>query len=192
MRTSTIAASIIAGLAFLPAVPAPPVFIALGASAATAAAMTSGLTSGLVSGSIGAGVGAGVACGAKKTCGHRRRAAYEHAEKLVREITDQLDMRGEVPGPGPAPKGVPQYNWDNCFHDALKSKITVHGPVGDNHIKVEGLPPSCMVLSTVLDGKTSGGPTPVPCGSACIEYSGMDVASYENIRKMINTQILHA
>ncbi|KAI2625905.1 hypothetical protein GGR54DRAFT_522052 [Hypoxylon sp. NC1633] len=189
MRTSVIVGSLIASLAFLQGVPAPPVFIALGATAATATAMTSGLTSGLVSGSIGASVGAGVAC-ARGGC-RRRQAAFMHASKVVRDISSQLDTRdSQVPGPPPAPQGIPQNNWNDCYHDALNAKITVNGPINDNHIRVDGLPQTCMVLSTVIDGNTNGGPTPTPCGTACIEYSGMTADEYENIRHMINTQVL--
>ncbi|KAI6089844.1 hypothetical protein F4821DRAFT_275517 [Hypoxylon rubiginosum] len=189
MRNSVIAAALVASLAFLQGVPAPPVFIALGASAATATAMTSGLTSGLVSGSIGASVGAGVAC-AKSGC-RRRQAAFMAASKMARDISSQLDIRdGKIPGPPPAPQGIPQNNWDDCYHDALNAKVNIKGPVGDNHIRIEGLPTTCMVLSTVIDGKVDGGPTPTPCGTACLEYSGMTKDDYEHIRTMVNQQIL--
>ncbi|KAI1778345.1 hypothetical protein F4818DRAFT_438511 [Hypoxylon cercidicola] len=57
-------------------------------------------------------------------------------------------------------------------------------------IRIQGLPPTCMVLSTVIDGKVDGGPTPTPCGTACLEYSGMTPDDYEHIRAMVNQQIL--
>ncbi|KAI0386661.1 hypothetical protein F5Y04DRAFT_275112 [Hypomontagnella monticulosa] len=190
MRTSVLGASIIAALAFLQGVPAPPALIAIGISASTATAITSGATSGLISGSIGASVGAGVAC-AKGGCRRRRQEAIRHATMIAREVADQLGAREEVPGPPKAPAGVPQYNFDDCYHDALNAQITVTGPISDNHIRIEGLPPTCMVLSTVLDGNTDGGPTPTPCGSACIEYSGMTPDEYENIRQILNTQVLN-
>ncbi|KAI2638976.1 hypothetical protein GGS26DRAFT_587747 [Hypomontagnella submonticulosa] len=189
MRTSVLGASVIAALAFLQGVPAPPALIAIGISASTATVITSGATSGLISGSIGASVGAGVAC-AKGGC-RRRREAIRHATMMAREVAEQLDARAEAPGPPKAPEGVPQYNIDNCYNDALNAKVTVTGPIGDNHIRIEGLPSTCMVLSTVLDGNTDGGPTPTPCGSACIEYSGMTPDEYENIRQTLNTQVLN-
>lgn len=185
---STIVCAAIATLAFLQVTPAPPVLIPLGVSAATATAITSGATSGTISGIIGAGVGAGVACGTGN-CSRRRRAAATHAEKVAREIEAELAAR-QAPGAGPAPVGVPQHNWDDCYNDALNAQITINGPVGDNHIQIEGLPPTCMVLATVLDGKTNGGPVPIPCGSACIEYSGMTPEEYEQIRGRVNAQIL--
>ena len=189
MHSTTIFSAVIATLAFLQVTPAPPAFIALGASTATASALTSGLTSGTVSGTIGAGVGAGVACGTGN-CRRRRRAALTHAEKVAREIQAELAARQEAPGPGPAPEGIPQHNWDDCYNDALNAQITINGPVGDNHIKIEGLPPTCMTLATVLDGNTSGGPVPTPCGSACIEYSGMTPEEYEQIRNQVNAEVL--
>ena len=189
MYSSTFLGAAIASLAFLQAVPAPPVFIALGASTATATAMTSGLTSGTVSGTIGAGVGAGVACGTGN-CRRRRQAAFMHVKRVAREIQTEIEARQDVPGPGPAPEGIPQHNWDDCYNDALKAHITINGPVGDNHIKIEGLPPTCMTLATVLDGKTDGGPVPTPCGSACIEYSGMSPDEFEEIRGRVNAEVL--
>lgn len=169
--------------------------MALGASAVTATAMTSGLTSGLVSGSIGASIGTAVACSRDGCCkdrDRRRRAAFTHAMKMAREISAQLDTRdNKIPGPPPAPPGIPKHNWDDCYNDALNANITVNGPIKDNHIVVDGLPPTCMVLSTVLDGKVDGGPIPIPCDSACIEYTGMTANDYENIRLVVNTQILN-
>ncbi|KAI2606027.1 uncharacterized protein GGS25DRAFT_523696 [Hypoxylon fragiforme] len=122
----------------------------------------------------------------------RRRAAFTHAMKMAREISAQLDTRdNKIPGPPPAPPGIPKHNWDDCYNDALNANITVNGPIKDNHIVVDGLPPTCMVLSTVLDGKVDGGPIPIPCDSACIEYTGMTANDYENIRLVVNTQILN-
>ena len=189
MHSTTIFSAIIAGLAFMQVTPAPPVFIALGASAATATALTSGAVSGTISGSIGAAVGAGVAC-SRGGCRRRRSEAIAHAENVAREIEAELAARQDVPGPGPAPVGIPQHNWDDCYNQALNAHITVTGPIGDNHIRVEGLPPTCMTLATVLDGNTSGGPVPIPCGSACIEYTGMTPEAFEQIRGQINAQIL--
>ncbi|KAI0179152.1 hypothetical protein GGR52DRAFT_570052 [Hypoxylon sp. FL1284] len=189
MHSSIVATALVASLAFLQGVPAPPVFIALGASTATATALTSGVSAGAISGVMGVGVGVGTAC-AKGGC-RRRQAAYMYTAKLAREMSSQLEARdGNPPGPPPAPQGIPQNNWDDCYNDSLKAKINIKGPVGDNHIRVEGLPPTCMVLSDVLDGKTDGGPRPTPCGSACIEYTGMQPDDYEHIRSMVNQQIL--
>lgn len=189
MYSTTLLGTVIATLACLQVTPAPPAFIAIGASTATATALTSGLTSGTISGTIGAGVGAGVACGTGN-CKRRRQAAFMHAQNVARNIHAELAAREEAPGPGPAPEGIPQHNWDDCYNDALKAEITVNGPVDDNHIKVEGLPPTCMTLSTVLDGNTSGGPVPTPCGTACIDYSVGSAEEFDKIGGMINEQIL--
>lgn len=113
-----------------------------------------------------------------------------HAQQVARDIHVELASREEAPGPGKAPEGVPQHNWDDCYNDARKAKITVNGPGEDNHIKIEGLPTSCMTLSTVLDGNMSGGPVPSPCGSACLRYSGMSPEEFDKIGGMINEKIL--
>ncbi|KAI0849242.1 hypothetical protein F5Y00DRAFT_269541 [Daldinia vernicosa] len=163
--------------------------MAIGISAATAEAITSGLTAG----TIGAATTVGLACGTGKCNNNNRRisrAAFIYASKIAHEIAEQLnipadgDAQGIIPPPPTAPEGVSQFDID-----ALNANVTMNGPVGDNHIRVEGLPQICMVLSTILSGKVYG-PQPVPCGNACIEYAGMSVDEYESIRHILNTQVL--
>ncbi|KAI1650199.1 uncharacterized protein F4817DRAFT_313058 [Daldinia loculata] len=188
MRCSTFAASAIASFAFLQCIVAPVPLMAIGISAATAEAITSGLTAG----TIGAATTVGLTCGTGK-CNRRSRAAFIYASKIAQEIAEQLnipdgDAQG-IPPPPTAPEGVPQFNIDACYYDALSANVTMNGPIGDNHIRVEGLPQTCMVLSTILSGKVDG-PQPIPCGNACIEYTGMSVDEYESIRHILNTQVL--
>lgn len=109
---------------------------------------------------------------------------------MARDIQAELEARQDVPGPGPAPQGVSQNNWDDCYNEALHAHITVAGPVGDNHIRIEGVPPNCMTLATVLDGNVNGGPRPTPCGSACIEYGNMNPEEFEQIRYQVNAEVL--
>ncbi|OTB16652.1 hypothetical protein K445DRAFT_311935 [Daldinia sp. EC12] len=188
MRHSTLAASAIASFAFLQCILAPVPLMAIGLTAATADAITSGLTAG----SIGAATTVGLACGTGK-CRKRSRAGLLHATKMAQEISQQLNIPdGDVvgiPPPPTAPEGVPQFNVDACYRDALNATVTINGPVGDNHIRVEGLPQTCMVLSMILGGNPAG-VLPVPCGNACIEFTGMSVDEYENVRYILNTQVL--
>ncbi|KAF6816316.1 hypothetical protein CPLU01_13877 [Colletotrichum plurivorum] len=105
---------------------------------------------------------------------------------------EAIGKRQEDAGPDPAPAGVPQYNWDECYHAARSSQITVTGPVGDNHIRVEGVPAVCMNLATVMTGAPQGDVGRAqPCGSDCIEYVNMTPEYHENMRALINTQVLH-
>ncbi|EAS27796.3 uncharacterized protein CIMG_09000 [Coccidioides immitis RS] len=198
MKAITIVAPVLASLVFLQGVPAP-VFAALGtaiaaggAAGAAAGVAASGISAGIISGVVGGivsgGVSVGVTCAVTKSCKHRR-SAYIHARQMARELRKELGVRRD--GAGPAPPGVPQHNWDDCYNDALKGHITITGPVNENDIRVEGLPTSCMVLATVLDGNTSGGPTPIPCGTSCMDWTGMTPEYYEEIRGIINAQILN-
>ncbi|KAI1465988.1 uncharacterized protein F4812DRAFT_460968 [Daldinia caldariorum] len=147
MRHSTIAASAIASFAFLQCILAPIPLMVIGLSAATAEAVT------------GAAAGPG-------SCTRRSwRRSSRSSSTCPRTIP---------PPPPTAPEGVPQFNVDACYRDALNATVTMTGPVGENHIRVEGLPQTCMVLSMILGG-TPHGPQPVPCGNACIEFAGMTV-----------------
>ncbi|KAK3196668.1 hypothetical protein K4F52_000012 [Lecanicillium sp. MT-2017a] len=87
-----------------------------------------------------------------------------------------------------APPGVPQYNFDLCRDDLAKESVhlTVNGPVSNHGIRIEGLPSTCMVLSTVIDGDAAGGPRPTPCGSACLLYDNLNNEDYEKMRNAFN------
>ncbi|KAI4597281.1 hypothetical protein KJ359_004386 [Pestalotiopsis sp. 9143b] len=90
----------------------------------------------------------------------------------------EIDARND---PWSAPPGVPQYNFDMCADDLAKTTITVYGPVSNNGVRIENLPPACMVLSTVIDGDANSGPTPIPCGNACLLYDNLNSADYQEM-----------
>lgn len=48
-------------------------------------------------------------------------------------------------------------------------------------VRIDNLPPTCMVLSAVIDGDADGGPTPIPCGNACILYDNLNAADYQEM-----------
>lgn len=140
----------------------------------------SGLTSGSVSGTIGGSVGLGVGLGNKNN-GKLRRAA--RSQKMYqREYIQRQEKRQELPegfGPGEAPEGLNQADWDRCYWDGLDAHIVVTGPIdGGNTIQLDGLPSSCMPLNLVLDGNPAGGAIPEPCGSACLKYKEMTDEDY--------------
>ena len=147
----------------------------------------SGLTSGSVSGTIGGSVGLGVGM-SNKNNGKFRRAArsqkmYQREWTKRQEVTEsQYAKRQELPegfGPGAAPEGINQADWDRCYWDGLDANIVVTGPIdGGNTIQLDGLPSSCMPLNLVLDGNPAGGAIPEPCGSACLKYKEMSDEDY--------------
>ncbi|EMR68412.1 hypothetical protein UCREL1_4567 [Eutypa lata UCREL1] len=83
-----------------------------------------------------------------------------------------------------APPGVPQFEFDRCTEDLAQESVSlyVQGPVSNNGVQVDGLPPTCMNLAAVLDGDAVGGPVPIPCGSACILYDNLSAEDYETMR----------
>lgn len=195
MRYSVCA--VIATLACLQVTPAPPFALLVGVGlgsigvgvSSSAPAVIGGVASGAVAGSIAGGIGAAA---------NRRRHALSHASRLAREIESEVVAKvaprdgEEIAGPPKAPEGVPQHNVDDCWRDAFEADITITGPVGDNRVKIEGLPPTCMVLSTVLDGNAAGGPRPYPCGTTCLEYGDMTPEEYDNIRSTVNAEVIKA
>ncbi|RYP46499.1 hypothetical protein DL768_007295 [Monosporascus sp. mg162] len=83
-----------------------------------------------------------------------------------------------------APPGVPQFEFDRCYNDLALAGVSlyVQGPVSNNGVQVDGLPPTCMNLATVIDGNAAGGPVPIPCGSACLLYDNLSPEDYELMR----------
>lgn len=149
--------------------------------------LTSGSVSGTISGSVGIGVGVGIGNGNN---GKARRAA--RSQKMYqRDIQRRQEDLPEGFGPGEAPEGLNQADWNRCYFDGLDADIVITGPIDDgNNIQIDGIPASCMPLNTVLDGNPSGGAVPEPCGSACLKYKGMseeDYAAFAEIFETIRT-----
>ncbi|KAF4819111.1 hypothetical protein CGCSCA5_v004685 [Colletotrichum siamense] len=191
MQTNTMMISLVATLlcvpsamASLPLIPAAITAVAVFA----AGSMTPGGVSGVVSGAVDVGIG----CTTKSDC-KRQEDAIRYARNMAHEIAAEVAvaMEKQQDGPGAAPVGVPQHTWDDCYTEALGSHITITGPIGDNHIRAEGMPPTCMTLATVV-GDTAGQAIPIPCGSACMEWTNMTPEYYEFVRGMLNSQVLSA
>ncbi|KAJ5341498.1 hypothetical protein N7541_010622 [Penicillium brevicompactum] len=85
------------------------------------------------------------------------------------------------------PPGVSQESFDQC-QDQLKGDgvhVTISGSTPDT-VHVEGVPPACMNLATVLTGNPTqeGGPVPTPMGSDSLDYSGV---SEDDLRQLGQT-----
>jgi hypothetical protein len=51
-------------------------------------------------------------------------------------------------------------------------------------VQIDGLPSTCMVLSTVFDGDAAGGPVPTPCGSSCLLYNNLNADQYGQMQSI--------
>ncbi|OTA81201.1 hypothetical protein M434DRAFT_52124, partial [Hypoxylon sp. CO27-5] len=81
------------------------------------------------------------------------------------------------------PCGVPMYNFDMC-RDSLQG-ITINSSIPEQgQAQFENVPPTCMVLSTVLTGTCdkSQGSGPIPCGSDCLLYTGLTDEDLDRLR----------
>ncbi|KAI0835177.1 hypothetical protein F5Y06DRAFT_306364 [Hypoxylon sp. FL0890] len=85
------------------------------------------------------------------------------------------------------PCGVPQYNFDMCA-DSLQGVTILSSTPGPGQAQFENIPPTCMVLSTVLAGACdqSQRPGPVPCGSACLLYTELTDEDLNHLKEALN------
>ncbi|KAI1346498.1 hypothetical protein F5Y01DRAFT_319707 [Xylaria sp. FL0043] len=95
-------------------------------------------------------------------------------------------MRIERQDVGPC--NVPQYNFDQC-HDQLAGVTVTNSLPAAGEAKFDGVPPACMDLAGVLTGACPGGngPTIVPCGSACLHYTGLTDDQLGALSKALST-----
>ncbi|EJT73731.1 hypothetical protein GGTG_07587 [Gaeumannomyces tritici R3-111a-1] len=71
--------------------------------------------------------------------------------------------------------GVPQYNFDMCKDQLAKGKQVMSSIPSKGVAKFVNIPPACMNLAVVLSGSCTGeGTSPVPCGSDCMQYTGLN------------------
>ncbi|KAI1206886.1 uncharacterized protein F4807DRAFT_463284 [Annulohypoxylon truncatum] len=84
------------------------------------------------------------------------------------------------------PCGVPQYNFDLCGKSLHGVTIKSSTP-GQGEAQYDNVPPTCMVLSTVLAGNCdmSEGPYPIPCGAACLLYTGVKDGDLDKLNKAL-------
>ncbi|KAI0007158.1 hypothetical protein F4779DRAFT_643410 [Xylariaceae sp. FL0662B] len=163
LTTSTgLGASILAAISLIQPCPAPVAIPALGALASgTIAAGASGAVAGGVSGAIAASK-------------DKRQGRGQERERVRRA------------DPPAAPQGVPQEEFDRCFNDLAGVNVNVQGPVQNNGVQMDNLPASCMNLATVIDGDAAGGPTPTPCGSACLLYDNLSPEDFDQMKTVFD------
>ena len=53
--------------------------------------------------------------------------------------------------------------------------------------KFDNVPPACMNLAVALSGSCTGeGPRPTPCGSACMQYSGLSDDQFRQLSSYLS------
>ncbi|TLD20613.1 hypothetical protein PspLS_08432 [Pyricularia sp. CBS 133598] len=101
------------------------------------------------------------------------------AASVIPALNETVMMRAESEGllataaANTGPCGVPQYNFDMCSADVRHVTVRTSLPAA-GVARFDNVPPTCMVLSTVLGGGCGVAPPyPLVCGSACLQYTGL-------------------
>jgi len=152
---STIAISTVALLAGVQYCPAPPLVAVIGIDTITAIG-TAATVAGTVSSTV-----EGAVSDAKGKRG------LDGFQSRVR--------RGDY-GLGTAPQ--------DCKNQLTSAHVTFSRPSGNN-VLVQGIPPACMTLSTVITGKFDEG-NPVPMGSDSIQFSNLSDDDITTIQNALN------
>ncbi|KAK4241038.1 hypothetical protein C8A03DRAFT_41444 [Achaetomium macrosporum] len=89
------------------------------------------------------------------------------------------------------PCNVPRYNFDICntqLHDQASNGIKVWTSVPYPGVaRFDNAPPACMDLAVALTGAfTADGPRPTPCGSACMQYTGLSDDQMRQLSSFLN------
>ncbi|KAG2022009.1 hypothetical protein GB937_004103 [Aspergillus fischeri] len=95
------------------------------------------------------------------------------AEAFVDGLED-LEKRQSWPG-------VPDYNIQMCRNANVGRTVTVR-ETSVNSLRVENVAPECMVLATLF---TEQG-TPIPCGSACLDYVNLSAADKQKLMDIVH------
>ncbi|KAJ5426166.1 hypothetical protein N7465_001236 [Penicillium sp. CMV-2018d] len=77
--------------------------------------------------------------------------------------------------------GVPDYNIKMC-HDANIGRAVTVTQTSPSSMRIENVAPECMNLAAVF---TEQG-TPIPCGSACLDYVNLSAADNQKLKDIIN------
>ncbi|KAE9974038.1 hypothetical protein BLS_000764 [Venturia inaequalis] len=131
------------------------------------------------SAAIGAFVGGAVVCKIKK-CKYVVPEVEFHDEATGN--TTFSDISVHFPSPDSINRykaqtgvcGIPNVQFETCTKD-LKTVVIKTSTPAPNAAKFEGVPRSCMELSTAMVGAcgVAGGAAPAPCGDACLQYSDL-------------------
>ncbi|KAI0390905.1 hypothetical protein F5Y17DRAFT_461336 [Xylariaceae sp. FL0594] len=78
-----------------------------------------------------------------------------------------------------------QQAWSDCHSQLGSATLTFSSPMEGN-VLVEGIPPACMTLSTVLTGKYDEG-NPVPMGSSSILFQNLSQQDMQDIQNALDS-----
>ncbi|GJD00675.1 hypothetical protein CH63R_13942 [Colletotrichum higginsianum IMI 349063] len=120
-------------------------------------------------------------CPGYRAC--NRHGAMSHARNMAREIDNGVKRVKN------AELSLPvawQPNWKECYVEIRKSTVNVTSYLGDNHIRLNGLPPVCIALATTITHAVDGSVALIVCGPACIEHENMTGELFEKLRIMLN------
>ncbi|KAL8387173.1 hypothetical protein RB595_010105 [Gaeumannomyces hyphopodioides] len=119
------------------------------------------------------------------------------ASSIIPALNETVMLRAESEGllssaaavANTGPCGVPQYNFDMCKND-LRT-VTVRTTLPARGVaRFDNVPPTCMVLSTVLTGGCGVAPPyPTVCGSACLQYSGLSEAQLNQLGNALRPHV---
>ncbi|KAK5094704.1 hypothetical protein LTR70_003906 [Exophiala xenobiotica] len=101
------------------------------------------------------------------------------AELWATNLTETVKRDGGLYLPG-----VPQFVRDQCQTELTKATVVVTGPIGNNGIRLDGVPATCMTLATVLAGDPVNGPFPIPMGSAALQYNDLTLEQYNQFKAL--------
>ncbi|GAQ10811.1 hypothetical protein ALT_8132 [Aspergillus lentulus] len=91
-------------------------------------------------------------------------------------IDDLVDVEKRQSWPG-----VPDYNIQMCRDANVGRTVTVR-KTSVNSLRVENVAPECMVLATLFAERG----TPIPCGSACLDYVNLSAADKQRLMDIVN------
>ncbi|GIK02890.1 hypothetical protein Aspvir_006953 [Aspergillus viridinutans] len=96
-------------------------------------------------------------------------------ERDVETFIDGLEKRQSWPG-------VPDQNIKQC-HDANVGRTVTVRETSANSLRVENVAPECMNLAALF---TEQG-TPIPCGSACLDYVNLSAADKQKLMDIVHS-----
>ncbi|RAQ55119.1 hypothetical protein AFGD_009887 [Aspergillus flavus] len=93
----------------------------------------------------------------------------------------RAEINGEALSKRQSWPGVPDYNIQMC-HDANVGRTVTVTQTSTSSMRIENVAPECMNLATLF---TEQG-TPIPCGSACLEYVNLSAEDNQKLMGIIN------
>ncbi|KAL4744288.1 hypothetical protein BDW72DRAFT_199745 [Aspergillus terricola var. indicus] len=104
-----------------------------------------------------------------------KRDAYAAFSHLVKQRSDDPFA------------GLPQPAANQCKEQLSEVTVTF-APAGDDGVRIDGVPSTCMTLATVFLGENPGQPAPIPMGSASLEYRGLSADQLNQLKVALDAQ----